>query len=229
MCFIELSSEEEARKAVKALHNTEFKNGHWKAVPVKGDFVWAKSKSGEMASRNFIDEDSNASEALRPLIEGRRKLFRVQPPGWGQANSSSGHNELARRFIRDHLSKFGIETISSMEPFFGDKLSHPRILCSIDFTTRDGADQATKYLEPEIEGRKVELLPAKLAPWRAHHVGKVNAALLAELQEKGLAPKETWEDKFENSDRKKGANNYHTTRIQRKLKKEEAEKAKAEA
>lgn len=229
LCFVELSSEEEAQKALKVLHETKSEKSEWKAAPVKKDFVWGSypgtNKTGEGVSRFFVDEGTNASEALRPLIEGRRKLFAVQPPGWGPEQSSAGHNKKARQVVQDHFGKYGIETISKMEPFFGDKLSHPRMLCFIDFTTKDGADQAAENHDPEIEGRKVWLSPVVMAPWRAHQVGKVDAALLAELQEKGLASKETYEDKFGKSDRKYGAENYNTTRTQRELKKRKAEKA----
>lgn len=237
MCFIEFSSEQEAQKALKVLNNAEFKDSRLRAEVTKEGFAWSdydgKPQSGEGVSRYFVDEGSNASEALRPLIEGRRKRFMVQPPGWQPpgwvpAKSSTAHNRKARQVIQDHLSKFGIESTSRLEPFFGDKLSHPRILCFIDFTTKDGADQAAANLDPEIEGRKVELEPVIMAPWRAHQVGKVDAAVLAELQEKGLASKETYEDKFVRSDRKKGTPYYHTTRIQREKMKEQAAKEQAE-
>lgn len=231
MCSVELSSREEAQKAVKALRGIVFKDSNLKAEPAKEDFVWGSrdkynSKAGETGSRYFVDEGANASEALRPVFEGRRKMFSVQPPGWLSENSSVGHNAKARQVIQDHFSKYGIESVSKMEPFFGDKLSHVRMLCFIDFATKDGADRVVEEFEnAEIDGRKVAFRSVVMAPWRAHQVGKVNAALLAELQEKGLASKETYDDKFDDSDRKKGAKNFNTTRMQRELKKRQTKKA----
>ncbi|KAH7389450.1 hypothetical protein DE146DRAFT_680304 [Phaeosphaeria sp. MPI-PUGE-AT-0046c] len=226
LCFVELSSEEEAQKALKALHGTGLKDSNIKAIPVKEDFVWGGQTKSRGGSRFFIDEGENASEALRPLIEGRRKMLCVQPPGWLSENSSVGHNQKARQVVQDHFGKYGIETIGKLEPFFGDKLSHVRMLGFIDFATKDGADRVVKDFEnTEIEGRKVCFREVVMAPWRAHQVGKVNAALLAKLQQKGLASKETYEDKFDNSDQKKGAENYNTTRMQRELKKQKAMKA----
>lgn len=92
-----------------------------------------------------------------------------------------------------------------MAPFYGDLKKKPQFLCFIDFETKGGADQAAEAFDnKEIEGRKVRLQPCKLAPRRAHQIGKVDKALLIQLQEKGLASTEPYEDKFVKSVRAKG-------------------------
>jgi hypothetical protein len=217
-CFIELASEEQAKKAIEILHDTEFMHNNIVVLPLKEDFVWGsgKDKVNGHLSRFFHENETSPSEALKPLLEGRRMLFSVQPPGWVETHSSIGHNKYATKVIEDHLGKYGIEAIGGLQPFYGDMKPHPRMLCFLDFTTKSGADQAVQAVhDTDIEGRKVWLRPSVLAPWRAHQIGKVDQALLAQLQEKGLASTEPYEDNFVKSDQKKGEKNYKTTRIQR--------------
>jgi hypothetical protein len=217
-CFVEFASEEQAQKAVQTLNEAEFMHRNLIVAPLKEDFVWG-STSEKATGRNprfFHIQDMSPSEALKPLLEGRRKMFSVQTPGWGEPNSSVSHNKIANQHIQEHLGKFGIEAVSGLAPFHGDKKSHPRMLCYIDFTTKSGADQAVQTVhETDIDGRKIWLTQPIMAPWRAHQVGKVDQALLGELQEKGLASTEPYEDNFVNSDRTKGANYHKMTRTGR--------------
>jgi RNA recognition motif-containing protein len=231
-CYIELASEEEARKAIELLHDTEFMHRTIRVTPVKEDFVWGTEGKREdgRRSRFLIANARGPSEALKPLFEGRRMMFSVQPPGWTAEDSSISLNKFGASVIEEHLGKYGIEAIGSLQPFFGDKGSHPRMLCLMDFTTKSGADQAVQAVhETDIKGRKVWLRPSVQAPWRAHQVGKVDAGLLAELQAKGLASTEPYEDNFVNSDQRKGTKNYKTTRIQRVERKKAEQKKEANA
>ena len=94
------------------------------------------------------------------------------------------------------MGDYGLEAISAFQPFHGDKQPDPRFLCFIDFKTKTGADQAVQALhDSEIEGRRVWLQNVVLAPWRAHQIGKVDPSVLAMLQEQGIAPMKTFENK----------------------------------
>jgi hypothetical protein len=91
------------------------------------------------------------------------------------------------------MGDYGIEAVGGFQPFHGDKQPLPRFLCLIDFKTTSGADQAVQALhESEIEGRTVWLKNCVLAPWRAYQIGKVDPSVLAVLQEKKIAPMETF-------------------------------------
>jgi hypothetical protein len=213
-CFVELASEEQAQKAVDILHETEFQFQTIVAMPIKADFVWGPMP--QVWERFFDVNLTSPAEAIRPLLEGRRKIISVQTPGWLSKVSSVGHNEHAHKVLHEHFGSYGIETISALQPFFGDKKLYPRMLCLMDFKTTEGAEQAQQAIhDTDIEGRKVWVQPSVAAPWRAHQIGRVDPELLAKLQEAGLASSEPYEDNFVNSDQKKGKKNYKTTRAQR--------------
>ncbi|CAO2658501.1 Nn.00g062240.m01.CDS01 [Neocucurbitaria sp. VM-36] len=172
------------------------------ARPLSKAFVWNRQVDPTTlpysGSRYFYEEGSGPSDALRPLFEGRRMMLSVQTPGWGaQDVNLSTRNKTAMAIIDQYLSKYDIESVGGLHPFYGDKKGNPRLLCFIDFKTKAGADQAVAEVhDTEIEGRRTWIQPSAPAPWRAHQIGKVDKALLAELQEKGLASRETYNDKF---------------------------------
>lgn len=212
-CFIEFAHEDQAQKAVRELNGTEFMHNEVVAAPLKEDFVWgatgANDKGKDYSPRFFYENETSVSEALKPLLEGRRMMFSVQTPAWGKPNSSAGHNSLATQVVEETFGKYGIETISALHPFWGDKQRLPRMLCFLDFKTKGGADQAVQEVhDTEIQGRKVWLRLSVLAPWRAHQVGKLDQTLLSRLQEQELASKEPYEDNFLDSDRRRGKENY---------------------
>jgi RNA recognition motif-containing protein len=214
-CFVELASEQQAQKAVEVLNNTEFMFSTIIAAPLKADFVWGPLPT-ESDSQFFYENLTSPAEAIKPLLEGRRRLISVQTPGWLSEHSSVGHNAHAKKILEEHFGPYGIETISSLQPFHGDKQLRPRMLCFMDFTTKEGAEQAQQAIHDTfIETRKVWVQPSVMAPWRAHQVGRVDPELLAKLQEAGLASLEPYEDNFVNSDQKMGKKNYKTTRAQR--------------
>jgi RNA recognition motif-containing protein len=200
-CFIEFASEEQAQKAVETLHNTEFMYRNILVSPLKENFVWKSTmqrRDGRIP-RLFNIKEISASEAAKPLLEGRRKMFSIQPPGWGYAKSSVGHTMISNEYLEEHLGKFGIECFGPMRPYRGSRKSDPSVLCFIDFTTKSGADQAVQAINnTEILGRKVWLTGIFLEPWRAHQIGKLDQALLGELQAKGVASTEPYEDNFVN-------------------------------
>lgn len=203
MCFVELGSEEQVTEAVQSLNDSAFQTKTIIAKPLRKDFIWGPASAQTDASsglRYFYDDGNNAHEAVKPLIEGRRMMLSVQTPGWGAQDIKVGpRNKVAEEIINQYFGKFGIEAIGGLRPFYGDKKENPRLLCFLDFKTRKGADQAVAaYHDTEIEGRRTWLKPSDPAPWRAHQIGKVDKALLAELQDKGLLPRETYEDKFVN-------------------------------
>lgn len=159
--------------------------------------MWGSRPEGRSPTAAYVhDEGNNAAEALKPLLEGRRFMLQVQTPGWPRRENESS-NKAAERIVIEHMGPFGIESIGDFRPFLGDKKPQPRMLCMIDFATQEGAEKAVEAINDTIiEGRKTILRPSNMAPWRAHQVGKVSPDLLKQLQEKDLAPLETYEDKF---------------------------------
>lgn len=179
-----------------------------RVLPLGADFTWnleGKQRGNARnpyGSRYFQEEVNTAREALRPLVEGRRYMLSVQTPGWTTDKVSVQMNN-AYRIIQQTFDKYGVETIGALSPFFGDKKAKPRLLCFLDFTTKDGAENAARdHHDTEIEGRLTWLQPSGPVSWRAYQIGKVDQELLADLQEKGVLPKEVREDKFVNPTRK---------------------------
>jgi RNA recognition motif-containing protein len=197
-CFIELGSEQQAKMAVNELNNAQLLDEEIIVKPLKDDFVWGfvSEKSNDLGESRYFDQNTKTvSEAVKPLLESRRMMLSVQTPGWGEKHSTVGHNKIAWDIIERYLGEYGIEAVGDLQPFFGDMQLVPRMLCFVDFKTKAGADQAVQAIhDTEIEGRKVWLKESVLAPWRAHHIGKVDPSVLATLQEKGLAPMETFEN-----------------------------------
>ncbi|KAH7371504.1 hypothetical protein BKA66DRAFT_423885 [Pyrenochaeta sp. MPI-SDFR-AT-0127] len=201
MCFVELGSEKQAAEAVQQLNGSEFQAKSIVARPMKEDFTWGPRidvSKGYSARRHFYDDGVSSRDAAMPLVEGRRMMLSVQTPGWGTADLNvSGRNKVVLDIIDQYFGKYGIEALGGLHPFYGDKKANPRLLCFIDFKTKQGADLAVAEThDTQIEGRKTWLQLSNPSPWRAHQIGKVDKALLVELQEKGLLPQETYEDKF---------------------------------
>ncbi|KAF1833356.1 hypothetical protein BDW02DRAFT_570137 [Decorospora gaudefroyi] len=201
-CVMQLGSKEEATEAVRQLNETELHGHTINVMPVKEDFYWEDttfmSQDTIEANRYFYDKGNGAYEGLRPLLEGRRVMLAVQTPGWTSDIVSVQTNN-ARRIIKEYIGKYGIEALGFMRPFFGDRKQQPRMLCFIDFTTKEGTEKAIEDLhETEIEGRPVWLTLSEPAPWRLYQFAKVAPQLIADLQEKGVFSKEMHEDRFAN-------------------------------
>ncbi|KAF2127385.1 hypothetical protein P153DRAFT_295453 [Dothidotthia symphoricarpi CBS 119687] len=223
ICFVELANEKQAQDAANRLNGKILlEKSVTVSTPLKDGFVWKQGwqpDSETSGSRYFLHEDDAAPhEAIKPLLEGRRVMFSVMTPGWGDGITST-RQKASREILHKHLDKYGIEAISGLSPFLGDKRPSPRLLCFIDFETKEGATSAMEALhETEIEGRKVWIKPSEIAPWRAHHFGKVNQSVLATLQEKGLAPQELNEDLFIKQKSQGKTNDTKTRKPKRKPK-----------
>ncbi|CAG5182005.1 uncharacterized protein ALTATR162_LOCUS9944 [Alternaria atra] len=204
MCYLELGSEAEAAKVIKELDGLEEQGSKMVAKPLKADFIWGdagKRNVEPFGSRYFYDEGIAASDAIRPLLENRRTMLSVQTPGWSAGDRVSVAKQNASQIIERYFGKYGIERIGDISPFYGDKKQNPRLLCFMDFKTKEGAENAINdYHNTEIEGRLTWLKFSEPANWRSHQIGKVSPEALKKLQESSLVPKddEIHEDKFAN-------------------------------
>ncbi|KAI2474789.1 hypothetical protein Ptr902_04717 [Pyrenophora tritici-repentis] len=204
--FAELGSEEEAKRLVEQWGNLTSLHKYMGGVQhIKPDFVWSRlpSETREICPtskpRFFIPQGSTTRDALRPLEEGRRMMLSVKTPGWFPKLRVGEAREKNFEVIGRLLSKHGIEAISGHAPFYGDMQQMPRLLCMMDFETKEGAEKASLEIhDTVVEGRLTWLRPAEPAPWRVHQYAKYDPEYVAELQEKGLVTKETYEDKFVN-------------------------------
>jgi hypothetical protein len=176
-----------------------------RVLPLKADFIWNEEGVQRVTERNpygsryFQEEANTAREAIRPLVEGRRYMLSVQTPGWTK-DRVAVQIDNAYRIIQQTFDKYGVETIGAISPFYGDKKAKPRLLCFLDFTTKEGAENAVRdHHDTEIEGRLTWLQRSGPVAWRAHQIGKVDQELLADLQEKGVLPEKVHEDKFVNA------------------------------
>lgn len=198
MCFVELESADEAQKAVEELQGVEMHRCKMEAAPLKPDFRWGPiDKPGEYPTRYFMDEGNAAEEALRALFEDRRMVLSVETPGWSPGRPIRESRDRAIQIIGETLGPYGIDRISDLSVFYGDKKSRPRLLCSIDFKTKEGAEKAAAEKHNEvINGRLIWLQACKPSPWRIHQFWKSAPKLVEEMQEKGVLSKEMSEDKF---------------------------------
>ncbi|EMD96509.1 hypothetical protein COCC4DRAFT_178822 [Bipolaris maydis ATCC 48331] len=200
MCFVELGSPEEVQRAIKKLDQAKLQNKSIVVQPLKADFQWGHlktSKNSPYVSRFFNDEGDAAQEALRPLAEGRRMMLSVKTPGWSPNAKVSEARNNAAKIIEENFGKYGVESLSDMAVFFGDKKQNPRLLGWIDFKTKEGAEQAAaEKHNTEINGRLVWLQAANPSKWRVEQYSKSAPQLVQEMQEKGTVSKEMDEDKF---------------------------------
>jgi len=196
----------QAQKAVQELHKLAFLNEEIIVLPLKEDFVWGfqRALNGTSNSRFFYEHETSASDVFKPLLEGRRMLFTV---GRGEPNTPVG--EIVKGILEELTGKYDIEAVSAVSRFYDNKEEVPRMMCFLDFKTKSAADEAVRSIhDTEIQERRVLLQPSALSSSRSYHVGKVDQALLAELQEKGLASKEPFDSQL-----LKGKKNDKTTKV----------------
>lgn len=200
MCFVELGSSEEVQRAIKKLNQAKLQNKSIVVQPLKEDFHWGHlktSKNSPYGSRYFNDEGDAAQEALRPLAEGRRMILSVKTPGWSPNAKISEARQNAMEIIEENFGEYGIESLSDMSVFFGDKKENPRLLGWIDFKTKEGAEQAAaEKHNTEINGCLVWLRASSPSKWRVQQYSKSAPQLVQEMQEKGTVSNEMYEDKF---------------------------------
>ncbi|KAG9190557.1 hypothetical protein G6011_08645 [Alternaria panax] len=204
MCYVELGSEAEATKVIEELNGLEEQSTKLIVKPLKADFIWGNAGKRNVepyGSRYFYDEGTAASDALRPLLERRRLILSVQTPGWSAGERISVAKRNATAIIERYFGKYGIESIGDMSTFYGDKKANPRMLCLIDFKTKEGAENAVNdHHDTQIEGRLTWLKHSEPAAWRSHQIQKVSPEGFKALQEIGVVPEgqNVYEDKFVN-------------------------------
>lgn len=195
-CVVKLANEQQAERAVQLLNGNMSLGAPIITRPLDPGFVWGTRRTVEgVVGRHVFYDDDGITTAINPILEGRRIQLRVKTPGWGETTVSNRIRE-SREVIKRHFSKFGLESIGAIAPNYGDMKLHPRFLTFMDFTTKEGAEEAQRTMhDTEIEGRKVWLMDCDITPWKAYQIGRVDARRLADLQEKGLAPTEIDEEK----------------------------------
>ncbi|KAL5120167.1 hypothetical protein ACEQ8H_001993 [Pleosporales sp. CAS-2024a] len=229
-CYVEFACREDAERAVERLHNKVLLDGMILVERLWRPFVWGRGS--EITKQYFSLKRTSPSEALRPLLEGRRMRLSVHTPLWAdRPNRDKGKNPEARRVIRFQLRHFGIEAISNLNNFYNDKTSKRREVCSIDFKTKEGADAARQAFHgQEMEGRKVWLEPAFMSSWSGYQVAKIDRGLLDELQERGLIRDVPHETAYVHSPEKARRRYYGLSRPERnRARQAEKEAAKAKA
>lgn len=206
---MELGSAEEAQKAVQELNRSKIHQHQIVVAPLKPDFRWGSVETpGRYGSRYFINEGNAAEEALRPLMEGRRVILSVETPGWTPELGIRDSRNKGMEIIAENFDQYGIERVSDLSVFYGDKKAHPRMLCSIDFKTKEGAEQAAADKHNAvINGRVVWVKSSEPSPWRVQQFWKTAPKIVEEMQEKGLLSKDMYEDKFTNPLPKKNKKN----------------------
>ena len=201
-CFIELGSAAEAKEAIEQLNKVEIHGKKIVAKPLKDNFRWGSvedTSKSPFGSRYFFDEGNAAEEALLPLKEGRRTMLSVQTPGWSPKTPIRVARDNALNIIGQNFSQYGVERVGDISPFFGDKKTKPRMLCLIDFKTKEGAEQAIKEKhDTEINGLLVWLKQSEPSAWRQQQYWKTAPPQVEALQEEGIFSKEMYEDKFVN-------------------------------
>ncbi|KAH7094377.1 hypothetical protein FB567DRAFT_585754 [Paraphoma chrysanthemicola] len=182
-CFVELATEEQAKRALEHLNKTLFMEQEMLITPMKEAFIWGPEREAHsiLATRYFYPDILSPKAALAPLIEGRRIQLRVQPPGWKSSNGSDTLRKASARVIEENFANFGIEAVSKLKPFPG-RSEAAKFLCLIDFATKSGADEAIdRFNDSEIEGRKVQLRRVAVSAVFARQIGKIDPSLLAML------------------------------------------------
>lgn len=187
---VELADEQQAQNAIQTLNGNESLGNKVYLRALKPEFNWDTFMAKEKYSHIVRNDEAGTRKAVQPLIEGRRVRISVKQPTWGIKGASPAQRRIAdTEVIERTFDRFGIESISRMVPQYGQISYHPKFFCHIDFTTKEGADEAIQAIhDTEIEGVLVWAKRTEVDPTKAFQIGRLNKALLAELQEKGLAP-----------------------------------------
>jgi hypothetical protein len=188
---VELTDEKQAQKAIKELSGNESIGNAIYLRALNPDFDWDNFHNAGRKYSHFVREDeSGTRQAIQPLVEGRRVRISAKSPSWGsKGDSPAQRRDTGRKVLERAFDQFGIESISKITPQFLEKSFYPKFFCHIDFTTKQGADEAISAMnDTDVEGVLVWTKPTEVDAVKAYHIGRVNKGLLAELQEKGLAP-----------------------------------------
>lgn len=189
--FIELTSEEQAQKAVDLLNENKKLGTKVYVRPLRPDYAWNThgSKKDDVGYL-VITNEAGLTAATQPILDGRRLVFSVKPPAWADLDAPIGtRNEANREIVKRTLAPFGLESLGRISPNWGDMKQTPRFLCFADMKTKQGAEEAISTLhDTDLQGLKIWLTQHKLAPWRAYQLGVADKEKLKLLQEEGFAP-----------------------------------------
>ncbi|KAL1612330.1 hypothetical protein SLS60_000556 [Paraconiothyrium brasiliense] len=188
---VELEDERQAQKAVQVLNGNDSLGSPVYLRPLNPDFNWDTFHTTARTYSHFVREDeAGIRKAVQPLLEGRRVRISVKSPAWGnKGDSPTERRDADLKALERTFDRFGIESISRLSPQFGQMTYHPKFFCHIDFTTKEGADEAIRAIhETEIEGVLVWAKRTEIDSTKAFQIGRVHQGSLIQLQEKGLAP-----------------------------------------
>ncbi|KAJ4357743.1 uncharacterized protein N0V89_002319 [Didymosphaeria variabile] len=188
---VELTDEQQAQKAVQVLNGNDSLGSPVYLRPLNPEFDWDAFHTADRTYSRFVREDeAGTRKAVQPFIEGRRVRIAVKSPAWGnKGESPTQRRDTDLKALERAFDRFGIESISRLTPQFGHTTYQPKFFCHIDFTTKEGADEAIRAIhDTEIEGVLVWAKRSEVDSTKAFQIGKVDKGLLVELQEKGLAP-----------------------------------------
>ncbi|KAK7190893.1 hypothetical protein DPSP01_007846 [Paraphaeosphaeria sporulosa] len=189
---VELADEQQAQRAVKELNGNASMGNEVYLRALNPEFNWDDFLSGNRYRHTYLvrEDQSGIRQAVMPLLEGRRVRISVKYPAWGsKGDSPAQRRNTDLKVLERSFDRFGIESISRLTPQFGEKTFHPKFFCHIDFTTKQGADEAIRAMhDKECEGVLVWARATEVDAAKAYQIGRLDKELLAELQEKGLAP-----------------------------------------
>lgn len=185
---IELSDEQQASRAVDEIKLKKILNKPIHLQHLRSDWEFRHRDFSPMFLFNSRNPD--LSLAINPLLENRRVIFKVKAPGWAPLNAKvKARNQQNSDHVVRLLSKYGLEAVSDMGVNWGNISYRPKYLCLVDFSTKEGAEEAIRALHgTEHEGLEIGLKLSKLSPWKAHQIGQWDAKLLSQLKESGLTP-----------------------------------------
>ncbi|KZM22014.1 uncharacterized protein EKO05_0007289 [Ascochyta rabiei] len=193
-CFIELGSKEQVQKATEALNGQQLHGTSLVVRPIKEDFYWDQGFKKD--NRFFFHDEQTPSQAIQPLLQGRRYALQVENPGWiNQQGSSKSANTTRREIVEKYFGPFGVEVIGALNPIWRHQKKEYPFLAHIDFASKEGAEQAAEALnDTEIEGKRVYLQRCTVNSSRAKQIGNVDQGVLAQLQESGFVEKSSAEN-----------------------------------
>ncbi|PVI07894.1 hypothetical protein DM02DRAFT_648481 [Periconia macrospinosa] len=197
--IIEVSNEQQASRAVEELNTKKvaINSKPFQVAPLLSDW---EIKDREF-SPTFLFESANPdfSKAMKPVLENRRVVFKVKLPGWAPLKQKvSQRNRQNLDHVVRLLSKYGLEAVSDVGTNWGRISFLPKYLCLVDFSTKEGAEEAIRELHnTEHEGQKIGLELSKISPWKAHLINQWDPKLLIQLKESGLAPAKIFPNKID--------------------------------
>jgi hypothetical protein len=190
--IVELQNEEQAEKAIELSESNETLGKQVFVTQLRPSHEWGipNNQFEDELDCKVLNNDVGIDAALQPVLEGRRLLFSVRPPGWADLKAPIKiRNNFNRDVMVRTLEPFGLEAVSRISPNWGDKKQSPRYMCLVDMKTKQAADEAVRKLhDTTVQGLNIWLVQSMMPPWKAYQIGKVDKGKLTMLQEKGLAP-----------------------------------------